>query len=521
MRFDRSSGILLHISSLPNAGGIGDLGPAARRFVEFLQQTRQRWWQMLPIGPTGFANSPYQSTSSFAGNPLFVSPEEFVTEGLLTAAELKTLPTTSRMRVEYDAIGSARMDLLSRAFQRFNRMADTKALAEFQQFRTEQAWWLDDFVFFTALKKAHHDQAWMNWAPDLVRRDPEALRDWSSRLKLQIDLEAFIQFQFARQWRALQEFARDRGVQFIGDVPIFVAHDSADVWAHQDLFLLDQHGQPLVMAGVPPDYFSTSGQLWGNPLYDWKKHASRGFDWWISRLQQGFRRFDVLRIDHFRGFESHWEIPAGSPDARRGRWVAGPRQEVFQAAEAALGPLPVIAEDLGVITPEVEKLRDDCGFPGMRVLQFAFGDDPKSVDYQPHNFPRHCVVFTGTHDNDTTVGWFHSQAGDATTRTAEQVQREQTRTLDYLGTDGSAIHWDLIRLAWLSVADVAMVPLQDVLGLDTSARMNRPGTAVGNWEWRYLEEWLTPQVIKKLALLTEIYGRASSASLEGATISRA
>jgi 4-alpha-glucanotransferase len=507
MRFDRSSGILLHVTSLPSPGGIGDLGPVARQFIEFLQRTNQCLWQMLPIGPVGYGNSPYQSPSSFAGNPLLVSLEELSAQGLLTAADLASIPTTLRFRVEYETVGPARLRLLHLAHQRFCETANQEDREQFQQFRQEEEWWLDDFALFSAIKRAHDEEAWMKWEPELVRREPAALREWSARLADQIEFESWVQFQFERQWRDLKQFAHERRVRLIGDVPIFVAHDSADVWANQHLFLLDSLGQPTVVAGVPPDYFSASGQLWGNPLYRWDEHANNNFEWWISRLQHAFERFDILRIDHFRGFESHWEVPGNATDARGGRWVPGSGRALFRAAESALGSLPVIAEDLGVITPAVEALRDEFRFPGLRVLQFAFGDDPKASDYQPHNYPRNCIVYTGTHDNDTTVGWFNSQAGVGTTRSDEQVLREREFTLNYVGTDGREIHWDLIRLALSSVADVAIVPLQDVLGLDTASRMNRPGTASGNWDWKFIPEWLTPQLEERLALLTEIYDR--------------
>lgn len=511
MRFNRSSGILLHVSSLPGPGGVGELGPAAREFVEFLQRTQQSLWQMLPIGPVGYGSSPYQSASSFAGNSMLVSLQELSSQGLLTATELESIPETLRYRAEYEAVRPARLRLLQTAHQRFRRSASRDVAKQFDRFRDEQAWWLQDYSLFSAIKQSLQDVAWTNWEPELIRREPSALRKWSTTLADQIDFECFVQFEFDRQWQALRKFAHDRGVQLVGDVPIFVAHDSADVWANQDLFLLDSSGQPTVVAGVPPDYFCEAGQLWGNPLYRWDEHANQDFSWWIARLRQALSRFDIVRIDHFRGFESHWEVPAGSADARGGRWIPGAGRELFRAAQKALGTLPVIAEDLGVITPAVEALRDEFQLPGLRVLQFAFGDDPKAGDYQPHNYPRNCVVYTGTHDNDTTVGWFNSQAGSGSTRSEEQVQRERQTTLDYLGTDGHEIHWDLIRLALSSVADMAILPLQDILGLDTASRMNRPGTSSGNWEWRYVPEWLTPSIEQRLALLTEIYDRGTNA----------
>lgn len=508
MRFSRSSGILLHITSLPSPGGIGDLGPAARQFVDFLQRSKQTLWQMLPIGPTGYGNSPYQSPSSFAGNPLLISLEDLAAEGLLTQAEVASVPETLRFRVEYDTAGPARLKLLHQAHQRFRTNASQQELELLERFKSEEAWWLDDYSRFSAFKSAHHDAAWTTWDRKLIQRDAGAMKEWSARLRDEVEFAAWAQFKFEQQWRRLKQFAAERGVRLIGDVPIFVAHDSADVWADQELFRLDAEGQPLVVAGVPPDYFSEKGQLWGNPIYDLERHQKTGFKWWISRLKRAFDRFDIVRIDHFRGFESYWEVPGKAPDARGGQWVPGMGKELFDAAERALGPLPVIAEDLGVITPPVEKLRDDCGFPGLRVLQFAFGEDPKAADYRPHNYIQNCVVYTGTHDNDTTVGWFRSQAGADSTRSAEQVEREMAFTLKYLDSDGQEIHWDFIRLAWSSVADLAIVPLQDVLGLDATSRMNRPGTASGNWAWRFVPEWLTPQMIERLASLTIMFDRA-------------
>jgi len=397
------------------------------------------------------------------------------------------------------------MRLLAAAHARFARQgAETQR--PWREWRREQAWWLDDYCLFAAAKRAHGDRSWIEWDAALGRREAEALQRWRGQLSGPIEFEAFVQYQFARQWSALGEFSRRQGVRLIGDVPIFVAHDSADVWAGQELFALDD-GRPTVVAGVPPDYFSASGQRWGNPLYRWELHAATDYAWWLSRLRRALELFDVVRIDHFRGFEAYWEIPADRPDARGGRWLPGPGAALFHAARRELGRLPVIAEDLGVITPEVEQLRDDLELPGMRVLQFAFGDDPKATDYQPHNYPRHCVVYTGTHDNDTTVGWYRSEAGADTTRTDEQVRREQALARCYLNSSGGEVHWDMIRAAWSSVADLAITPLQDVLGLGSEARMNLPGTSQGNWLWRFTRGALTPQHLARLGELTAVFGR--------------
>jgi len=509
MNFLRSSGILLHVTSLPSRGGIGDLGPAAQEFVEFLSRTGQTWWQMLPVGPTGYGNSPYQLLSSFAGNPLLVSPERLRDAGLLDEGDLVNLPGATD-RVDFEAVKPLRMALLKKAFERFRDSESAVASQRRQQWRDEHAWWLDDYCLFAAAGQAHGERVWTEWDPALARREPAALEEWRAQLADAIEFESFVQFQFEQQWLALHSFARERGVRLIGDVPIFIAHDSADVWANQSLFALDDAGGPTLVAGVPPDYFSTLGQRWGNPLYRWDKHAATGYAWWTARLRRAFAQFDVVRIDHFRGFESNWEIAAEKPDARDGRWVPGPGTALFRAVERALGSLPVIAEDLGVITPPVEALRDALGYPGMRVLQFAFGDDPKGIDYQPHNFVRNCFAYTGTHDNDTTVGWFNSKAGAGTTRTAEQVEREQTMALRYVNGTAATIHWDMIRAAWSSVADVAVAPLQDVLGLGSEARMNMPGSREGNWVWRCLDGALTPEVEERLAELTVLYGRVTA-----------
>jgi len=514
MEFPRGSGILAHITSLPGRLGVGDLGPAALDFVDFLSRTGQTWWQVLPLGPTGYGNSPYQSLSSFAGNPVLISPEVLASEGWLTAAELSDVPSSTSGHVDFERVEPIRRKLLARAFTRFASTAMPAQRAELLSFKTRQAWWLDEYVLFAALKHAHDDQAWTKWEPRLVRRDGAAMQEWAKKLEREIELETFVQFAFDRQWTALKKYARDRGIRFIGDVPIFVAHDSADVWANQALFQLDERGAPCVVAGVPPDYFSSTGQLWGNPLYRWDVLAELDYGWWIQRLKRAFDMFDLVRLDHFRGFEAYWEIPGNAPDASTGRWVHGPGKALFVAAERQLGKLPLIAEDLGVITPPVEALRDELGFPGMRVLQFGFGDDPKGADYRPHNFLRHCVAYTGTHDNDTTYGWFWSNAGEGTTRSQEQIDRERAFILSYVGTDGREIHWDFIRLAWESVADTAIAPLQDLLGLGNEARMNLPGT-IGNWTWQSKPGAITPAIEARLAEMTSVYQRSRTGDSKG------
>jgi 4-alpha-glucanotransferase len=398
--------------------------------------------------------------------------------------------------------------MLKSAFERFQTPAFAHQREQIVDFLDEQASWLPDYALFQAIKGAHGGSAWTAWEFGARSRDPQALQRWREQLRSQIEYEEFVQFQFYRQWMRLKQYANQRGVEIIGDLPIFVAHDSADVWTHQDQFYLREDGRPEVVAGVPPDYFSATGQLWGNPLYRWDKMAAEGFPWWIERIRGALQLFDRIRIDHFRGFESYWEVPGDATVASSGHWVKGPGATMFAAARRKLGTLPIIAEDLGLITPEVDALREELQLPGMRVLQFAFGDDPKSRDYQPHNFPNNCVVYTGTHDNDTAVGWFHSQAGEGTTRSQESIDRERNFLLRYMHSDGREVHWDLIRLAIASVAKTAIFPLQDVLGLGNHARMNLPGTAEGNWRWRFRWEMLTPEVEQRLAELTELYQRA-------------
>lgn len=482
------------------------------RFVDWLSRTGQGLWQVLPLGPPGYGESPYQCFSAFAGNPLLVGLDRLADEGWLSQKELDTAPLPGRTAVEFEKVSPFRDAWLTRAFNEFRNSASATQRAEFDAFRHAQGWWLDDYALFAALKGAHDGRPWTQWSDALVTRQGDTLRMHAASLADAIDREAFIQFQFDRQWRELKAYAHARGIRLVGDVPIFIAHDSADVWANQNLFLLNTHGQPTAIAGVPPDYFSATGQRWGNPLYRWDIMRNDGYAWWIRRLRHALTQFDLVRLDHFRGFEAYWEIPATAPTAAGGRWVSGPGAAFFHRVLDQLGQLPLIAEDLGVITPAVDTLRDQFDFPGMRILQFAFGDDPKGPEYRPHNYCRNCVVYTGTHDNDTTVGWFHSQAGVGTTRTVGQITEERNFALKYLGTDGRDIHWDMIRLALASVADTALVPMQDVLGLGTAARMNLPGSASGNWRWRFTDDQLTAASTEKLAELTEIYDRTPQKS---------
>ncbi len=500
--FPRSSGILLHPTSLPGRFGIGDLGPEAYRFVDFLAAAGQRIWQVLPLGPTGYGDSPYQLFSAFAGNPLLISLDQLAEQGLLTREELARAPEFPAGEVDYGRVIRFKLTLLRAAYARFG------ASAEFDSFRRENAGWLGDYALFMAVKAAHGGEAvWSRWEPAIAAREPSALAEWRPRLGDEIAALEFEQYMFHRQWQSLHNYARERGIRIMGDLPIYVAHDSADVWSHPDLFQLDEAGDPAVMSGVPPDYFSATGQLWGNPIYRWDRMAETGFRWWIDRVFVALAQLDLIRLDHFRGLEAYWEVPAGETTARNGRWVKGPGAALFEALEGALGELPIVAENLGVITPEVEAIRTQFGFPGMAILQFAFGKDPQAPDFKPHNYPRDRVAYTGTHDNDTTVGWWSSADAGDSTRTAEDIREEREFTRKYLATDGREIHWVFIRTLMASVAHTVLFPLQDVLGLSSEARMNTPAVPSGNWRWRYQAEMLTPAIAERLKEMVATYDR--------------
>lgn len=506
MNFPRASGILLHPTSLPGQFGIGDFGPQAYAFADFLRSSGQSLWQVLPLGPTGYGDSPYACYSAFAGNPLLISPEQLATEGLLSRSELQTARLPSPDSVDFAQAHALKDSVLRKAYEQYKRTTDTRLRSAFETFAQEHADWLEDYSLFRALKNAHDGTAWHQWEPALVRRTPAALARSRDQLRDEVEAEMFYQFLFFRQWFALKDYCNEHGIQVVGDLPIFVAHDSADVWTNPEEFKLDKNGTPLVVAGVPPDYFSTTGQLWGNPLYNWDRMLEEGFRWWIERVRATLKVVDIVRVDHFRGFAACWEIPGGDLTAERGEWVSAPGRQLFTAIRKALGDLPIIAEDLGVITPDVVALRDDFGFPGMRILQFGFGSDTKNIDL-PHNYIRNVVAYTGTHDNDTTVGWFQSVAGEGSTRTAKQIERERKFCLNYLKSDGKEIHWDFIRTVLASVANTAIVPLQDVLGLGTAARMNLPNSTQGNWVWRYKAGALTEKIESRLKDLTDCYGR--------------
>jgi 4-alpha-glucanotransferase len=496
MTSTRTSGILVHPTSFPSRWGIGDLGDAAYRLVDFLQQAGQQLWQVMPLGPTGYGDSPYQSFSSFAGNPLLISPDLLLAEGLLAEGDIADRPQFPDSHVDYGWVIPYKQQLLRRSYSRFQTGATAEQRASLESFRTTQGRWLDDYALFAALKSAHGGAAWNTWAPELARRDPKALA--KARSKTVADEYAFqiyAQWLFHQQWANIRSYANQHGIKVIGDIPIFVAYDSADVWANPELFFLDDAGNPSFVAGVPPDYFSATGQLWGNPLFRWDVLEAQGYAWWIERVRAVLQLVDIVRLDHFRGFAAYWEVPGNEETAINGRWADGPGAKLFTAMEQALGKLPIIAEDLGVITPDVVELRDGFGFPGMVILQFGFGGtgtDP----YLPHNHTRNSVVYTGTHDNDTTMGWWRSCSDN-----------ERTLTQLYLGRDGSDISWDLIRVALASVAETAVVPMQDLYSLGTEARMNMPGRLGGNWGWRYTADMLQPHIADRLKLLTRLYGR--------------
>jgi 4-alpha-glucanotransferase len=485
---------------------VGDLGHEAYRFVDFLSDAGQSLWQVLPLGPTGYGNSPYQCFSAFAGNMLLVSPDLLVEHGLLALEDLSGAASLEDARVEYGAAFELKERLLNRAFENYRTARPAGVRDNFEEFKESAAAWLDDYALYRSLKRERNEAAWTSWEQELVRREERALESARARLAGEIEAVKFKQFLFFDQWERLREYCHGKNIQIIGDIPIFVAHDSADVWAQPQQFRLGEDGRPLVVAGVPPDYFSKTGQLWGNPLYDWERMKGDGFRWWIERVRATLSLVDIIRIDHFRGFAAYWEIPGGDETAERGRWVFAPGSELFAAIKSELGALPIIAEDLGFITPDVISLRDTFDFPGMRILQFAFSTDSTNKDL-PHNYVRNTVVYTGTHDNDTAVGWFRSDTGGSSVRSAEQVERERRYCLDYLGTDGAEINWDFIRALYASSGDTALVPLQDVLGLGSVARMNTPATMSGNWGWRFRDGDLSEDVSARLRRLTETYGR--------------
>jgi 4-alpha-glucanotransferase len=507
MGFPRSSGILCHPTSFPSRYGIGDLGRSAYDFLDWLVSAKQQLWQVLPLGPTGYGDSPYQSFSAFAGNPLLISPESLVGSGLLPVEALLDVPDLPSRRVDFGAVIEYKHGLLRRSFEYFQAQGTADQQAGFSAFREHNSDWLADYGLFMALKSTFGGGSWHGWPREIRLREPGVLEYYRRTLADSATYQEYLQWLFAQQWDALKAYAHRHGIQVIGDIPIFVAEDSADVWSHPELFKLDAEGNPTVIAGVPPDFFSETGQRWGNPHYRWDVMAQDGYRWWIGRIRSTLAQVDIVRIDHFRGFEASWEIPAGDETAATGQWVQGPGPALFRAAETALGKLPIIAEDLGVITPEVDALRTQFNLPGMKVLQFGFAldTDPK---YLPHNFEQNYIVYPGTHDNNTVIGWFNE---------ASRTGIERWNCLRYLGTDGRDLAWDFIRLAWGSVANQAVACLQDVMSLGVEARMNHPSTESGNWQWRYLPDMLTDALCARLREMTVIFERHRKLEGEGQT----
>jgi 4-alpha-glucanotransferase len=506
---DRKSGILLHITSLPSSHGIGDLGPQAYEFADFLHSSGQKIWQILPLNPTQveFGNSPYSSPSAFAGNTVLISPEMLVNEGFISPRDMKGVPKFSKKRVDYPAVLKHKQELLSKSFSRYVQRGDK--LSGFGEFCDENEYWLNDYALFESLKKRFSGMKWNQWPEDIRNRKSESLHACQKELATEIEKMKFLQYLFHRQWSDLRQYCNGKNIRIFGDLPLYVSYQSADVWSHPELFKLDGKKNPAVVSGVPPDYFSRTGQLWNNPIYRWDIMKNRGYSWWIRRMERNLRLFDMVRLDHFRGFEGFWEVPSTHRTAEKGRWVAGPGEDFFYSLRDHFPALPFIAEDLGEITPGVLELRDKFGLSGMRVLQFAFGDDPSSEIHQPHNYPENCVAFTGTHDNNTLLGWLFERPG-LSGRSRKEIAAERKRVLQYIGRkrEGRAgIHWELISTVMESAACIVIFPLQDILGLGNKARMNHPGIPHGNWEWRLLPRQLNGSISAHLLEMTNLYRR--------------
>lgn len=495
MKVKRKSGILLHISSLPSKFGIGDLGEEAYRFVDQLSDNGFHIWQILPLGPVGPGNSPYQAYSAYAGEPLFINLEELVEWGLLNIDDIENIPVQKASKVVYDKVRKAKLPQLLKAWHNFQEKADIAFQHEFQHFQNEHNWWLTDYALYKVCQRAFDGKPWNRWEPDLAQRKPKAIKQALESYAAEVLYEKFVQFLFFRQWFKLKEYANNKGIQIFGDLPLYVSHDSSDVWGNQQLFMLDEDGEPELMGGVPPDYFSEDGQLWGNPVFNWDRLKDTEYQWWISRLYFNFHLFNLVRIDHFRGLESFWAIPKGSETAKTGEWRPAYGQEMLDIMQKRLANLPVIAEDLGIITPEVEGLRDRYRLPGMKVLQFAYASDETNV-HLPHNFNGSNVFYTGTHDNNTLKGWLASLTND-----------EAKNLKNYFTNIASEQANRFIELVWASTAEMAIVPMQDILELDGKGRMNTPGTAFGNWTWRYKNTMLKTKHLNYFKKLNTIYNR--------------
>lgn len=528
MLLERKSGILAHPTAFGTKFGIGDLGQGAYNFVDFLEKSQQKLWQTLPLGPTSFGDSPYQCFSTFAGNYYLISPEVLVSEGYLNIQDIEEIPDFDNYKIDYGKVIKYKVQLLKKAYEGFKVVKSKKQKEQYEKFCIENDW-LEDFSLFMALKdyyilqrkdtfespeyKAYKEKykevltedqvndyfyggVWNSWDEELVQRKPKAIQSWLVILEEEIGFYKFLQYEFFRQWNLVKNYANQKGIEIIGDIPIFVAMDSADVWANSNLFHLDKEGTPVAVAGVPPDYFSETGQLWGNPLYDWKANKKEGYKWWIKRIKAMNEMSDIIRIDHFRAFDEYWAVPFGDKTAENGKWEKGPSKDLFKAIKNKLGEIPIIAEDLGVMTKGVEKLRDGLDLPGMKILQFAFDSSEKNA-YLPHNFKNsNCVVYTGTHDNDTTLGWYEK---------ISEVDKDLLRR--YLNVSGEDVVWDLIRLCWSSSGAYAIVPVQDLLSQGSDCRMNTPGEASGNWQYRFKNEDLTGDIVERLVYLNKLFER--------------
>ena len=495
--FERSSGILFHPTSLPGKYGIGTLGKEAYAFIDFLKKSKQKLWQIFPLGPTGYGDSPYQSFSSFAGNPYLIDFDLLIEAHLLSEEDLRDIFFgDNEEHIDYGAIYNQKYPLLRKAYENFKSSDNNEMKGSLENFKRENSSWLNDYSLYISLKNHFNGLPWNEWAQDIKNREDGAMHHYRNELADDIEYHNFIQFLFFKQWGDVKRYANENGIKIIGDIPIFVAADSSDAWANPEIFLFDKERKPVKVAGVPPDYFSATGQLWGNPLYNWEKLKDTNYSWWVERVRANLSTCDIIRIDHFRGFEAYWAVPYGDDTAINGQWEPGPGIDLFNAIKSQLGELPIIAEDLGLMTQGVIDLREATGFPGMKILGFAF-DSGEENDYLPHTYTKNCVVYTGTHDNDTLVGWFQK---------AKEEDREFAR--NYLNSRADEeIHWDAIRGAWSSVACMAISPVQDFLGLGSEARINTPGVASGNWQWRLKQGVLNNELAERIAKLTKIYSR--------------
>ncbi len=494
MSFERSNGILLHPSSLPGKWGIGTLGKEAIKFIDWMKEAGVKMWQLLPMGPTGYGDCPYSSFSAFAGNPYFINYEILLEEGWLKDSDLPDDKMFSRDKVDFGKIYETKFIVLKKACDRFSEQAEDQK-KEYAYFCEKHSFWLDDFAFFMALKNTFPGQSWLDWPDDIRKREPQAVKKYREELDQDIHFQKWMQFEVFRQWKNIKNYANEQGIKIVGDIPIYVASDSADAWSMHEMFQFDEDIKPVKVAGVPPDYFSATGQLWGNPLYDWNRMEDDGFKWWIRRVEANLEMVDIIRIDHFRGLAAYWAVPSGEETAINGEWIPAPGKKMFQAILKKLGDLPIMAEDLGVITPDVEELRDHFGFPGMKILQFAF-DSGEENDYLPHTYNKNCIVYTGTHDNDTIVGWYNA---------AQPKDKEWA--MDYINGNKKEVAWSFLRAAWASTALIAIAPLQDFMGLGTEHRMNIPGTPLENWTWRFTEKQLDSEIKNKLKHLNSLYNR--------------